>query len=150
MLTTDISTSFVMKKETVAAFLDISGAYVVWCSKRSCLWENSFSVLELLSVWPSPSIRVYNFEPIFVQLTRIWYRQICAIGLLLLSICWLVTPRASGCLCLGSDGLLVTQRFFSLLGLTISSTKSFSRKHLRLVATSGEFHVFGGIFWWWT
>jgi hypothetical protein len=47
----------------------------------------------------------------------------------------LVTPRASNCLCLGSDGLLVTQRFCSLLGLTISSTKSevvwFSRKHLR-------------------
>jgi hypothetical protein len=46
-----------------------------------------------------------------------------------------VTPRTSDCLCLGSDGLLVTQRFFSLLGLTISSTKSevvlFSRKHLR-------------------
>jgi hypothetical protein len=27
MLTTDISTSFVMKKQTVAVFLDISGAY---------------------------------------------------------------------------------------------------------------------------
>jgi hypothetical protein len=55
---------------------------------------------------------------------------------------------------------MLVQFFFSLLGLTISSTKSevilFSRRQLavtgldpgwwQIVATSGEFQVFGGIF----
>jgi hypothetical protein len=62
MLTTDISTSFDMKVQTVAAFLDIIGAYDNVLLKRSCLWElsdlcgaccgakHSFSVLEVLSV----------------------------------------------------------------------------------------------------
>jgi hypothetical protein len=41
MLTTDISTSFEIKRQTMAAFLDISGAYdnvshrcIVWCDAR--------------------------------------------------------------------------------------------------------------------
>jgi hypothetical protein len=45
-----------------------------------------------------------------LQLTRIWYGQICDIGLRFPSICWwhcgvLVTPRTLSCLCLGWNGL---------------------------------------------
>jgi hypothetical protein len=59
----------------------------------------------------------FSFEPRFVQLALVW-TDLChrvATSFNTLIIC--VVPRTSDCLCLISDFLLVTKRFFSLLRL---------------------------------
>jgi hypothetical protein len=91
MLTADILTSFEMKKQTVAAFLDISGAYDNLLIDVLCrvMLEKELPLGIVLFMWSlrwcktlvlsaecmtlTGSATGFSFEPIFVQLTRIWY-----------------------------------------------------------------------------
>jgi hypothetical protein len=93
LLTTDFSTSFEMKRQTVAAFLDISGAYLnvlidVLCGVKlkkelplgivRCMWCKTL-VYYVAGAYTYQVKRLttgFSFEPISVQLqlTLIWYR----------------------------------------------------------------------------